>query len=275
MPFPVIAAVLAGGALAGSAINAAAANRANRRTIAANKELAMMEFAHNREMFDLQNEYNNPTNVMSRLQEAGLNPNLIYGSGQAVQPSAPAPRYNRPVVEYRNQVPDIAQAVNIFAAQAANQMALDKGQAEINAINANAALTKQKTLTESVMTGLKSVTSDRERVELDKAQRTLDSQVTVQEERAKQAAFQTQSLAKQVLMMDAKLATEKLKQINIAQGTTNAMMELEQRKADLYFKQNENQLREIGINSSDSAPLRLLVKLLNNAGALEWMKPKQ
>lgn len=275
MPLPLLPLILGGAALAGSAVSAVSANRANRRTIASNKDLALKEFAHNREMFDLQNEYNHPANVMSRLQQAGLNPNLIYGSGQAVQASAPAPRYNRPVVEYRNQVPDIAQAVNVFAAQAANQMMLEKGQAEINAINANASLTKQKTLTESVMTGLKSVTSDRERVELDKAQRTLDSQVTVQEERAKQAAFQTQTLAKQVLMMDAKLATEKLKQINIAQGTTNAMMELEQRKADLYFKQNENQLREIGINSSDSAPLRLLVKLLNNAGALEWMKPKQ
>ena len=48
----------------------------------------------------MQNEYNTPANQMKRLQDAGLNPNLIYGSGSAntgiaggVAPSKPAP-YN-------------------------------------------------------------------------------------------------------------------------------------------------------------------------------------
>lgn len=48
----------------------------------------------------MQNEYNLPVNQMKRLQDAGLNPNLIYGSGSAntgvagsVAPSKPAP-YN-------------------------------------------------------------------------------------------------------------------------------------------------------------------------------------
>lgn len=50
--------------------------------------------------WQMQNEYNLPKNQMKRLQDAGLNPNLIYGSGSAntgiagaVAPSKPAP-YN-------------------------------------------------------------------------------------------------------------------------------------------------------------------------------------
>jgi hypothetical protein len=39
--------------------------------------------AQNIKFWKMQNAYNTPTKQMERLQEAGLNPNLIYGSGQA------------------------------------------------------------------------------------------------------------------------------------------------------------------------------------------------
>lgn len=38
---------------------------------------------YNLRMWNMQNEYNTPANQMKRYREAGLNPNLIYGSGQA------------------------------------------------------------------------------------------------------------------------------------------------------------------------------------------------
>lgn len=54
----------------------------------------------NIKFWNMQNEYNLPANQMNRLQQAGLNPNLIYGSGSAntgvagsIAPSKPAP-YN-------------------------------------------------------------------------------------------------------------------------------------------------------------------------------------
>ena len=34
-------------------------------------------------MWNMQNEYNKPINQMARFNEAGLNPNLIYGQGNA------------------------------------------------------------------------------------------------------------------------------------------------------------------------------------------------
>lgn len=47
----------------------------------ANKKLAQYSFNKNVEMWRMQNEYNAPKAQMKRLQEAGLNPNLIYGKG--------------------------------------------------------------------------------------------------------------------------------------------------------------------------------------------------
>lgn len=47
-----------------------------------------MNFAAQNYFMDKQNEYNKPVNQMKRLQEAGLNPNLVYGSGNAIMSSA-------------------------------------------------------------------------------------------------------------------------------------------------------------------------------------------
>lgn len=69
--------------------------------LAANKtnlKLARQARAYDLKMWNLQNEYNSPQNQMARLQEAGLNPNLAYGSGNvsgnvtSSAPKAPIPR---------------------------------------------------------------------------------------------------------------------------------------------------------------------------------------
>lgn len=53
---------------------------------------AERERASNMEMWKLQTAYNSPKEQMARLQEAGLNPNLAYGSGNVAGLSADAPK---------------------------------------------------------------------------------------------------------------------------------------------------------------------------------------
>lgn len=57
-----------------------------------NIELARQGREHDVNMWNRQNEYNTPEMQMQRLKEAGLNPNLIYGSGQASTGNADAPK---------------------------------------------------------------------------------------------------------------------------------------------------------------------------------------
>lgn len=87
------------GALASAGISAATAistNIANRRN---NKKINKLNLKYNREMYDrqlednrenwvIQNEYNSPRAQMQRLQEAGLNPNLVYDKGANAQGGA-------------------------------------------------------------------------------------------------------------------------------------------------------------------------------------------
>lgn len=48
---------------------------------AQSKKLMQKQFHYQKKMWQMENEYNKPINQMARLEEAGLNPNLVYSSG--------------------------------------------------------------------------------------------------------------------------------------------------------------------------------------------------
>lgn len=63
-----------------------------------NYALSEYEFAHNKEMWNLMNEYNSPQAQMQRFKEAGLNPMLVYQQGTPGNASSPA-QYQKPNVQ--------------------------------------------------------------------------------------------------------------------------------------------------------------------------------
>lgn len=74
-----------------------AGNQANANR--ANMELAKYQYDRNLEMWNKQNEYNTPSNQMSRLREAGLNPNLVYGNGSVANTTNSVPQYDAPKIQ--------------------------------------------------------------------------------------------------------------------------------------------------------------------------------
>lgn len=75
-------ALVTGAASLGSqAINAYATERANKKNRKFAEDMYKKQQADNERMWNMTNTYNSPQEQMKRLQEAGLNPNLIYGSG--------------------------------------------------------------------------------------------------------------------------------------------------------------------------------------------------
>lgn len=117
----------------------------------------------NEKFWKMQNAYNTPKQQMSRLQDAGLNPNLIYGSNAntgvagSISPSKASP-YN-----VQNPVPSMMQTA-LFQAQKENLEALtDKINAEtaiklgtkeslIRGADAKADIAAQQALQEAVKT---------------------------------------------------------------------------------------------------------------------------
>lgn len=154
------AGIIAGvGSLLGSGINAIAQNRANRQ----NLKLAQYQnawqsaendkaFKNNVLMWNMQNAYNSPTAQMSRLRQAGLNPNLVYGSGVTGNSAGSAPQYEpikvqRATMEpYRGWNLGLSDAISTY-------MAARQNKAQIENMEAQNKLIKEQARTEGIRQG--------------------------------------------------------------------------------------------------------------------------
>lgn len=91
MPIPaplLAAAVQSGGNLLGQGLNAIVQAKQNKAQMKWSEKMHALQRSEALSDYHMQNEYNHPSSVMARLREGGLNPNLVYGNGQAVEPSA-------------------------------------------------------------------------------------------------------------------------------------------------------------------------------------------
>lgn len=111
-----------GGSLVGALANIGQSRRANKR---------MVDF------WNMQNEYNHPRAQMQRLQEAGLNPNLVYGGGPSGA-SGKAEGVGTP------DKPDLSGVGNLFG----DVMNVFKTIAETNRTKAQADLVREQVTTE-------------------------------------------------------------------------------------------------------------------------------
>lgn len=137
--------------------------------------------AQNVKFWKMQNAYNTPKQQMQRLQDAGLNPNLIYGSSAntgvagSVSPSKPAP-YN-----VQNPVPSMMQTALLTS-----QIDLQKSQAEKNRADA-----KQ---TEELLVGKKTnldLRNEIQTIKNDIAGKTKAQQINIIKQSSLQADFNT------------------------------------------------------------------------------------
>jgi len=114
MPFPIAAAIAGGANLLGQAGNALFQGGQNRKNRDFTREMYQTQKQDSIDFWNMQNTYNSPEQQMQRLQQAGLNPNMVYGSGSAVNvASAPSvPHASTP----NNQAPrvDTGQIVDSY-----------------------------------------------------------------------------------------------------------------------------------------------------------------
>lgn len=104
------AAINVGGMLYDSYQNRKASKQNNERTISANKSEAELAYQRSIEEWNRQNLYNSPEAQMARFKAAGLNPNLIYGQGNAGNASSP-PSYQPANVQHRVAAPAYGAAI--------------------------------------------------------------------------------------------------------------------------------------------------------------------
>lgn len=119
---------------AGSSILANSAN-------AKSKRAAERQLWQNVYLMNLQNEYNKPINQMKRLEEAGLNPNLVYGSG-ADTLSATAGRVEQSGITPSKGTINFIEKMSMLNAMKQQEANIDRTDADTNAINENLNIAK-------------------------------------------------------------------------------------------------------------------------------------
>lgn len=114
----VIPAVIAVGSLVAGLIG-------QRKQAKENRKLAEFQASANEQYLDKQLEYNTPQNQMTRYQQAGLNPNLIYGQGSPGNQSAPLSYPDIKPADYQSAFANLAPVLNQTAMTASQTQAID------------------------------------------------------------------------------------------------------------------------------------------------------
>ncbi|QCS36954.1 DNA pilot protein [Tortoise microvirus 33] len=163
---------------------------------AQNQKMSDLEYQRNLEQWHLQNEYNSPAQQRQRLVEAGLNPNLVYGSGTASagnatgSPQYQAARYKAPNAERATVHPQgfVPPAIDPYQAVGlGQQLAMQKAQ--VSQLAAQTEFTKQQTANAALESLFK--TARTAGVHLDNAKKSSLFDLSIDQARANLAKTQS------------------------------------------------------------------------------------
>jgi len=236
------AAIISGLIALGSTIyNRIKDKQENKRTNAANMALAQYQATQNEALIDKQNQYNTPANQMARFGAGGLNPNLIYGQGNAGN-QASAAKYEAPNVDYRTAPVNLTDVLSQY-------QDFNMKQAQIENIEANTASTYEQNM-------LRKLEGRRGELAFSQEQ--------------KLAPYDFNIRAAEKLILYRKLEQESAKAATASQTAGLNLKGLEYRvenqRMQNVFQQYEEQFRKMGITNGDDIRVRVMTRLLSRMG---------
>lgn len=225
-----------------------------------NKQQSEDEYARNLEQWNLENEYNSPSQQVARYQAAGLNPNLIYGTGSAsagnasTSPQFTAAKYNAPKAErstaqgYTHR--PVFQQTDPFQAISIGQQ-LAQQKAQINAVNAQADYTRQQTINSA----------------LESASRTFDIDFKKDtRELAMEQLYETLQKTRSASSLDWQRADHEFEKANLTRHQQDiAKQALKNLSLDHNIKSFELKLAKVGITNRDGLLTRILGRVFANS----------
>lgn len=229
------------------------------RQFAFDKEQSELEYQRNLEKWNMENEYNSPQAQRQRLVEAGLNPNLVYGSGTAAAGTAgtavpySAPRYQSPRAERATyQAPqfnvDPYQAVSI-----AQALALQKSQRE--QVDAQTDAIKQQTKNSAVDELIKAVELTGARLTVRQKEELYATTISQAKENLRKTYAETANLHHMALNIQHRNNLSEQQLYKVAQ-------EIKTLKLDYNVQAFKYKLLKLGVTDKDNAITRFASRIL-------------
>lgn len=232
-----------------------------KKTIQANKDQAAYAYSQELEMMNRMNDYNSPAAQMQRFKDAGLNPNMIYGSGSGGSGNQTSiPKYNAPTLQYNlNPIANIPEMISMY-------QNFQMKQAQINNLKAQNDAIKQNTFTSAAQAGMLDVNRRSGEESLRQAQYTNPYQAAVIANNARMSEARLEQEWQRVKLMSQQEQTAYLNQQYLEKNISGASITNEQKQADLLYSQYRNQWMKMGITTSDNPLLRIFTRMMNETG---------
>lgn len=283
MPEP-ISTIAAGTQLVGGLINAISAGRQNKKNRNFAREMYARQHGDSIAFWNMQNAYNDPSAQMKRLQAAGLNPALIYGSNAGGSSGNASPIKTPDAQSAQTRVPEWGNAISGAGSMLMQMYDLDIKQAQIDNLRTDntvkleeAALkeaqraniqqnTKRSQFDLDLDSELRQISADARRENLRKLK--ADVQFTLNEDERK-AAMNAQTIiesAERVLQLREQTTRSK-------QERQRIRADINRIKNDTELKRLDIELRKNGINPSDPMWARMLGRILGNYADSQERKP--
>lgn len=283
------AAIAAGATLIGSGAQIYGNAKLNKKTIKYNKEMYAMQRADALADWNMQNAYNDPSQQMSRLKAAKLNPRLVYDNGAGsntggVIRSTDAQGYKPIPTDYQPMAQDLGNRVMDFYDVQIKQAQIDNLKVQNDVARQDALLRAAQVVATTTTTGKTSVDTKQAELDLSQAERLKDASV----EMALENLRKTKGEADYVLDNNERQAA--LSANTIAQGAENILKMRQDRETDLVYrkqiqqqidnlrkdgtlKQLDIELKRLGGQPGDPLWARLIGRVINKGvklGPTKW-----
>lgn len=259
------AAIGAAGELLGAGLNAVTTGMGNRAQRKWNERMYDRQFQDNIKFWNMQNEYNAPSSQMKRYQEAGLNPNLIYGSGSQAGTASPI---NTPDVQpYQHRNPDVGSGVSGALSKLAGYQDFQIKQAQIDLLKQQGNNLAQDNLTKQFQNQIIGLEySDKEKMlptrqateiaRLKQIEANTAFTVNQQDLNSVKNATDVKTALSQLLSMEQQRSKTDYEIKQIQQATVNLAKDEELKNIDI-------ELRRIGVMPGSPAWLNMIATFYN------------
>lgn len=266
MPIPVAPLIAAGATLVGSGANAYSQGRTNKKTREHNNAMFEKEKQRDIEFWNMQNSYNDPSEQRKRLENAGLNPHLMYGNGASAG-VASAPNTSS-AQSWNPRAPEIdaSSATQAYFDVASKQAQTDNLKVQNDVLTQEVALKQAQTaatLSGAAKTGqetqqaaeLFKYTMDGAKENVRKTVAETDVLLNRNEREALQTSQSLQEGLERVLTMRANRSKIPLEKQQLSQTIAELMKNNELKQLDIN-------LRKKGINPTDPTWMRIIGQAL-------------
>lgn len=269
MPFSpeLLAAGAAGANLLGTGINAFSTSGQNKKSRQFALDMYNRQVQDQLGFWNLQNTYNDPLAQMNRLKRAGLNPNLVYGNGSAVNtadsirtPDVQTPQFRTP--EWGNMVSAAGTGfmdfVDLQIKQAQYDNLLKQGDviAQDSAlkaaqVDATLAGTEETKFDISKKQDLRSISLEAAAESLRQTKTNTDIAIDRNVREAALASSSVAEAAERILDLRAKRPSYGVERTKMRAETDEIRQRIENMKKDGTLKDFDIELRNAGINPHD------------------------